>query len=85
MDQAFLAHPRASAFVDDITIRGFVEDWKSLWVDSLAALKSLAAMGFMINLRKTKFMVRDVTLLGLHVGRGVYQLGEKCLKGWYNI
>lgn len=72
MDRALAGHPRANAFVDDITIKGHVGDWKRLWDDSLAALTALANMGFMINLRKTKFLVPDITLLGLQVGGGAY-------------
>lgn len=30
-------------------------------------------------------MVPDITLLGLQVGTGTQQLGDKCIEGWQNI
>jgi hypothetical protein len=53
-------------------VRGHLEDWEELWDRSLEVLKALAGAGFMLNLRKTKFLEPSTTILGMYVAKEGY-------------
>ena len=55
----------ANAFIDDCNVRGSLEHWQGCWEDTLQLLRTLARFGFMINLRKCKFLVTNAPILGL--------------------
>lgn len=60
-------------------------DWEQLWERTCIALTALAKAGFMINLRKTKFLTQKTKLLGVQIQPAGYYLGNKCLKGWQDL
>jgi hypothetical protein len=52
----------AVAYIDDITAHG--THWEQVWEDTLEVLRVLTQAGFMVNLRKCKFLRPRVTILG---------------------
>lgn len=72
MDDILSTFGHTAAFIDDIVVRGHMSGWESLWERSLEVLKALAGAGFMLNLRKTRFLERSTDILGLHVAQGGY-------------
>jgi hypothetical protein len=54
----------AKAFFDDITIPGNKGDWQTLWENTLRVIRALTQAGFMIGLKKCKFLAPSVTVLG---------------------
>ena len=54
----------AKAFVDDVTLVGTCDRWKQLWDSTLRLLLVLTTAGFMVNLRKCKFLVPKAVVLG---------------------
>lgn len=69
----------ARGFIDDITAGGTCRDWPKLWEQSLRLLRTFATHGFMINLRKCKFCVPHVVVLGLELLKIGYRLCSKFL------
>ena len=69
--------PGAKAFVDDVTLKGICERWEVLWRDMLQVLGVLVQAGFMINLRKCKFLVPEAVVLGYQVRNSGYRLVDK--------
>ncbi len=80
VDRVLAPYPKAGGFVDDINIKGHV--WYILWEDALEVLIALAREGFMLNLRKCKFLTPEAVLLGLQVFHHSYRLSDKCIKSW---
>lgn len=85
MDRIFRDFPWVCVFIDDVTIKGMADDWEQLWDRTCLALVALAEAGFMVNLRKTKFLTQQAKLLGVQVQPAGYYLGSKCLKGWADL
>ena len=77
--------PAAKGFFDDVTIPGQLHDWRGLWADTLLVLGALTSAGLMIGLKKCKFLVRSVVVLGYQVLEGGYQLATKFLKKWTSL
>lgn len=67
----------ASAFLDDCNVRGRQANWEQCWRDTLAVLRTLSALGFMVNLRKCKFLTNNAAILGLDLDARGYALGAK--------
>jgi hypothetical protein len=44
----------AVGYLDDVTAHG--NTWQKVWQDTLRVLRVLTAAGFMVNLRKCKFL-----------------------------
>lgn len=70
-------------FLDDITVRG--EHWTCTWQRTLTALRKLIQAGFVVNLRKCKFLVEQFMLLGHRLTSNYMQLGDKCIVGWADV
>ena len=51
----------------------------------MGVIRALTKAGFMINLRKCKFLAVQVELLGLQICEGSYRLGDKSLKKWLKL
>ena len=68
------------AYLDDVTTYG--DDWPEVWEDTLAVLRQLTGAGFMINLKKCKFLSAKVTVLGCTFQDTGYILGDKTIKKW---
>ncbi len=49
--------PRAKGFFDDVTIPGLRALWRQLWEDTLKVMGALTGAGFMLGLKKCKFLV----------------------------
>ena len=47
------------------------------WGDTLKVLRTLTKLGFMVNLRKCKFLTADASILGLDLTVAGYTLGLK--------
>jgi hypothetical protein len=73
------------SFFDDVQIPCLGGGWASNWSDVLGVLRALTQAGFMINLRKCKFMEARVELLGLEIFEGSYRIGEKSLRKWASL
>lgn len=56
--------PAAKAFFDDVTIPGQKGDWRKLWDETILVLRALTSAGFMVGLKKCKFLVPQATVLG---------------------
>ena len=54
------------------------------WRDTLAVLRALARVGFMVNLRKCKFLTPNAAVLGLDLCKWGYTLGLKFLGNLQN-
>ena len=54
------------------------------WRDTLAVLRALARAGFMVNLRKCKFLTPNAAVLGLDLCKWGYTLGLKFLGNLQN-
>jgi hypothetical protein len=52
-------------YIDDIVVPG--GEWQDVWARTVDALRALTTAGFMINLRKCKFCVRRVKIVGQEV------------------
>jgi hypothetical protein len=70
-------------YLDDVTAHG--NNWREVWRDTLRVLRVLTQAGFMVNLRKCKFLRGRVTVLGTTFFDSSYQLGDKTLKKWVNM
>ncbi len=70
-------------FFDDGTLFG--EDWSRVWEDTLEWIRVLSEEGIMINVKKCKFLVSRLELLGMLVHCSGVQLGTKSLSGWLAI
>lgn len=75
----------ASAFIDDCNVRGMLRDWRSCWEDTLQLLRTLAHFGFMINLRKCKFLVTSAPILGLDLCKAGFALGLKYMGNLHKV
>ena len=53
---------RVLVYINDILIFG--SDVREVWDRTLAVLRALTRQGFMINLRKCKFLTRFATIVG---------------------
>ena len=49
------------------------------WEDTLKVLRTLTELGFMVNLRKCKFLTADASILGLDLTAAGYTLGLKIM------
>ena len=67
----------ASAFRDDCNVRGQKCRWRVCWEDTPKVLRTLTKLGFMVNLRKCKFLTADASILGLDLTAAGYTLGLK--------
>ena len=56
--------PRAKGFFDDVTIPGSLKEWLRLWEDTLQVIGALTGAGFMLGLKKCKFLVKTCVVLG---------------------
>lgn len=56
-------------YLDDICIYG--NDPKVVWDHCLIVMKRLAKAGFMINIKKSHFLVGSMKLLGFKVEKGI--------------
>lgn len=74
---------RAVGYLDDITAHG--TSWEGVWKDTLTMLRVLTSAGFMVNLRKCKFLATRVTVLGVSFYNYQFQLGAKTLKKWVKV
>lgn len=73
----------AVAYIDDVTAHGTT--WEQVWEDTLQVLKMLTSAGFMVNLRKCKFLRPRVTVLGCSFFDRGFQLGEKTMMKWTQV
>ena len=73
----------AVGYLDDVTAHG--NDWRAVWQDTLRVLRVLTQAGFMVNLRKCKFLRGRVTVLGTSFFDYSYRLGDKTLKKWVSM
>ena len=76
---------RAKAFIDDVTLHGRCAEWRNLWADTIKVMRLLVEAGFMINLRKCKFLVVQAVILGYQVRAAGYRLSDKFLGGWNEL
>lgn len=53
---------------------------EQLWARTLIVLRALTEAGFMINVRKSKLMVRRASIVGMQVEDGLYSPLDKPLK-----
>ena len=56
--------PRAKGFFDDVTVPGYRRNWQQLWRDTLEVIGALTGAGFMLGLKKCKFLVTQCVVLG---------------------
>jgi hypothetical protein len=56
--------PRAKGFFDDVTIPGWLAEWRELWRNTLKVVRALTSAGFMLGLKKCKFLVKTCVVLG---------------------
>jgi hypothetical protein len=77
--------PRAKTFFDDVTIPGFLARWRELWEDTLRVLEALTGAGFMVGLKKCKFLVKQCVVLGYQVMAHGYRLACKFLRKWTSL
>ena len=75
----------ASVFLDDCNIKGLQSKWEKCWKDTLQVLKTLASFGFMVNLRKCKFLMDKVAMLGLELNAVGFALGLKLLGNLHKV
>ncbi len=73
----------AVGYLDDVTAHG--NEWGQVWLDTLRVLRVLTDAGFMVNLRKCKFLRPRVTVLGTTFFDHSFQLGDKTLKKWVGM
>ena len=73
----------AVGYLDDVTAHGTC--WKSVWSDTVKVLRVLTEAGFMVNLRKCKFLRGRVTVLGTSFFYYSFRLGDKSLKKWVDM
>ena len=52
-------------YIDDIVVQG--KNVPEVWSKTMAVLKALAKAGFMLNVRKCRFLVDRLTLVGHEV------------------
>lgn len=65
-------------YLDDIVVYGASKS--EVWEKSKLVLKRLVDAGFMINTRKTKFLVQKVKVLGYELEGGMVQPNAKKLE-----
>jgi hypothetical protein len=75
-----LSDGRIVIYIDDIALWALDGQQEALWQRTLAVLHALTAAGFMINVRKSKLMVRRASIVGMHVEDGLYCPLDKPLK-----
>lgn len=56
--------PKVKAFFDDVTVPGWLKEWMRLWTDTLHVMRALTGAGFMLGLKKCKFLVKTCVVLG---------------------
>lgn len=83
MDTLVRDLPGVDVFLDDITVQG--DTWEQVWARTLRVLERLVGAGFLINLRKCRFLVTEFNLLGHRVSNRSVQLGDKFIAGWANV
>ena len=69
------------SFFDDSTCYGDI--LLRVWEDTLEVIRLLAEEGIMINIKKCKFLVSRVELLGMLVYNAGVQIGTKSMKSWF--
>ena len=74
----------AEGYFDDLTCH-HPDSWQRVWRDSVEILRLLSEEGIMVNLKKCKFLVHWLPLLGATVYHGGYQLGDKWLRAWKQV
>lgn len=73
---------KVESFFDDGTVYG--DDLTRVWEDTLEWIRILAEEGIMINIKKCKFLVSRVELLGMLVHCAGVQIGTKSMRSWFN-
>lgn len=71
------------SFFDDTTIYG--SSWSEVWEDTLEAIRLITEEGIMINVKKCKFLVTRLELLGVVVYSSGMQIGPKSMKAWLSL
>ena len=72
----------AKAFFDDVTIPGQQQQWQLLWEDTKKVMHALVKAGFMLGLKKCKFLVPEVVVLGYQLIPDGYRLATKFIRSW---
>ena len=57
-------------YLDDIVIYG--RDTKLVWKETVLVLERLCSAGFMINVKKSKFLVSSMKMLGHYIANNSY-------------
>ena len=70
-------------YLDDLTPHG--TQWRKVWEDTMITLRLLVEEGIMINIKKCKFLVERLELLGFVLYHHHYQLGHKAMKKFYDL
>lgn len=62
-------------YIDDILVAG--EEPMEVWERTMDVLRVLAAAGFMINIRKSRFCEPAAKIVGVHITRQMYSIIPK--------
>ena len=60
-------------YIDDIALWAGADAWQDLWRRTLITIRALTQAGFMVNIRKSKLLVRRATLVGMEIEEGFYR------------
>ena len=63
---------RIILYIDDIALWAKIDEEEGLWQRTLAVIRILTAMGFMVNIRKSKLLTTRAQLVGMDIGAGLY-------------
>ena len=55
--------------MDDIVV--FSDEPNCLWVEAVTIVQCLTEAGFMLNVKKSDFLIKEIRMLGFKVGSGV--------------
>ena len=77
MDKLLGDLEQVASFINDLLARGM--EWWDTWEVTKVVLGRVTGAGFMVNLRKCKFLMPSVGLLGHELSTASCRLSEKVL------